>query len=408
MPMNESFDVLIIGGGLVGASLACALGNSGLRIGVVESVPFRSTSQPSYDDRAIALAQGTQRVFSGMGIWDSVAPETSPIHRIHVSDKGHFGFTRLDRDEEGVPALGHIVPARVLGSVFADYLDASDGIDTLCPARLESVDEGDNELHVSLVEGGSVRTVTTRLLVGADGADSVVRDCFGIAVTEWDYGQTAIVANVTPQLEHENVAYERFTPQGPMALLPMAGRHCAGIWTVRSDHVADIETLSDNAFLEALQESFGYRLGRLQRVGARASYPLRLVRAQESVRSRLALIGNAAHTLHPVAGQGFNLGVRDVAALAECLAQTARDAGDPGDLQMLQRYADWRRHDQGRVIAFTDGMTRLFSNPLLPVTLLRNAGMLALDFLPPAKRLFTRLTMGSAGRLPRLARGLPL
>jgi 2-octaprenyl-6-methoxyphenol hydroxylase len=406
--MRDSYDVLIIGGGLVGASLACALGKSGLRIGVVESVSFRSASQPSYDDRAIALAQGTQRIFSGMGIWDTVAPQTTSIHSIHVSDKGHFGFTRLDRDEEGVPALGYTVPARALGRVFADYLDGSGEIDMLCPAHLESVDEGLESLSVTLVENGRKRTVTTRLLAAADGADSVVRDCFGIAVTEWDYRQTAIVTNVTPQLDHGNVAYERFTLQGPMALLPLAGRHCAAVWTVRSDHVADIQSLSDNAFLEALQESFGYRLGRMQRVGVRASYPLRLVRAQESVRSRLALIGNAAHTLHPVAGQGFNLGARDVAALAECVVQTVREGGDPGDLYMLQRYADWRRQDQGRVIAFTDGMTRLFSNPLLSVTLLRNAGMLALDFLPPAKRLFTRLTMGSAGRLPRLARGLPL
>lgn len=406
--MQDTYDVLIIGGGLVGASLACALSGSGMRVGVVESVPFRSTSQPSYDDRAIALAQGTQRIFTGLGIWNAVAPETTPIHRIHVSDKGHFGFTRLDRAEEGVEALGYTVPARVLGRVFADRLEHAEAIETICPARLESVAEGDDCLAVTLRENDRERTVTTRLLVGADGADSAVRECFGIGVTEWDYEQTAIVTNLTPQLDHACVAYERFTAQGPMALLPMAGRHCAAVWTVRSDCVADIEALSDRAFLETLQENFGYRLGRLQQVGTRASYRLRLVRAQESVRSRLALIGNAAHTLHPVAGQGFNLGVRDVAALAECLVYNARDAGDPGDFSMLQRYAEWRRRDQGRVIAFTDGMTRLFSNPLLPVTLLRDAGMLALDFIPPAKRLFTRLTMGSAGRLPRLARGLSL
>jgi 2-octaprenyl-6-methoxyphenol hydroxylase len=406
--MKFDYDLLIIGGGLVGASLACALGRSGLRIGVVEPVPFNAEQQPSYDDRAIALAQGTQRIFSGMGLWDRLAGEVTPILQIHVSDRGRFGFTRLRREETGVAALGYTATARLLGQVLVERLSELDRVEVLCPARLEGVSPGDDAIHVEINVNGECRSLSARLLAAADGADSAVREWFGIPVTLWDYGQSAIVANVTSQLDHENVAYERFTEQGPIALLPMGAHRCAIVWSVRNERLASVERLDDAGFLAALQDNFGYRLGRFEAIGKRASYALRLVRAREAVRPRLALIGNAAHALHPIAGQGFNLGLRDVAALAECLTEVARARGDPGNAQLLQRYAQWRRHDQVRVIAFTDGLTRLFANPLLPVALLRDAGMLALDFLPPAKRLFGKLTMGRVGRLPRLARGLPL
>jgi 2-octaprenyl-6-methoxyphenol hydroxylase len=406
--MKFDYDLLIIGGGLVGASLACALGRSGLRIGVVEPVPFKAEQQPSYDDRAIALAQGTQRIFSGMDLWERLAEEVTPILQIHVSDRGRFGFTRLRHEEAGVAALGYTATARLLGHVLVGRLSELDRVEVLCPARLEDVSPGDDAIHAEINVNGECRSLSARLLVAADGADSAVRERFGIPVTLWDYGQSAIVANVTSQLDHENVAYERFTEKGPIALLPMGARRCAIVWSVRNERLASVEMLDDAEFLAALQANFGYRLGRFQAIGKRASYALRLVKARDAVRPRLALIGNAAHALHPIAGQGFNLGLRDVAALAECLTEVARARGDPGNPQLLQRYAQWRRYDQGRVIAFTDGLTRLFANPLLPVALLRDAGMLALDFLPPAKRLFGKLTMGRIGRLPRLARGLPL
>ena len=406
--MRFDYDLLIIGGGLVGASLACALGRSGLRIGVVEPVTFDAQQQPSYDDRAIALAHGSQRIFSGMGLWDRLAKQVTPIAQIHVSDRGRFGFTRLRHEEAGVAALGYIATARLLGAVLVGRLSELDQVELLCPARLEGVRRAADAIHVEIDVDGACRSLSTRLLVAADGAESAVRDRFGIPVTVWDYGQSAIVANVSTQLDHKNIAYERFTAQGPIAMLPMGARHCAIVWSVRSERLAALETLDDAGFLLALQDNFGYRLGRFEAVGKRASYALRLVRARDAVGPRLALIGNAAHALHPIAGQGFNLGLRDVAALAECLAEAARAGADPGNAPLLRRYAEWRRHDQGRVIAFTDGLTRLFANPLLPVALLRDAGMLALDVLPPAKRLFERLTMGRVGRLPRLARGLPL
>jgi 2-octaprenyl-6-methoxyphenol hydroxylase len=217
-----------------------------------------------------------------------------------------------------------------------------------------------------------------------------------------------VIANVTTERGHENVAYERFTDSGPMALLPVSGQRCALVWTVRSDQSDDIMGLDDAQFLSRLQERFGYRLGRFIKVGQRHAYPLQLLQSRESIRPRMALIGNAVHTLHPVAGQGFNLGLRDVAALAEVVMDARRKGLDIGDSAVLARYADWRQADQRRVVAFTDGMVRLFGQSLPPVAWLRNAGMLALDICPPAKRWFGRLTMGRVGRLPRLARGLKL
>lgn len=405
---SDTYDILISGGGLVGASLACALSGHGLRIGLIEAVSYSAETQPGYDDRAIALAAGTQRIFDALGLWPASAERVTPIHRIHVSDRGRFGFARLDRREEGVEALGYVALGRDLGAVIGARLAQLPDVELICPARVTGVEFEPDAAQVRVEREDATHTLHTRLLVAADGAQSTLRDLLAIPTTVWAYGQTALVANVTPERVHEHVAYERFTDTGPLALLPMSENRCALVWTLRDDQVDAVMALDDAAFLKRLQERFGQRLGRLTRVGRRSVYPLKLVRARESVRPRLALIGNAAHTLHPIAGQGFNLGLRDVAALAEVLLDARRAGHDLGDPAVLQRYADWRQGDHRRVIAFTDGLTRLFTSPLAPVAWVRNAGMLALDLCLPAKRIFARLTMGKAGRLPRLARGLGL
>ena len=405
---EHSYDVLISGGGLVGASLACALGGHGLRIALVEAVPLGAVDQPSYDDRAIALAQGTQRIFAGMGVWSALESRATPIHKIHVSDRGRFGFARLDRDEERVPALGYVALGRDIGAVLSKRLAELGDVDFICPARVIGVEARTDYAQLKLETTDGERELTTRLLVAADGAQSTLRELLRIPTSVWEYGQSAVIANVTPERPHQFVAYERFTDTGPVALLPMSENRCAVVWTLRNDQVNAVMALDDAAFLARVQERFGDRLGRLQRVGRRAAYSLRLVRARESVRPRVALIGNAAHTLHPIAGQGFNLGLRDVAALAEVLLDAHAAGRDIGALELLQQYAAWRQADHRRVIAFTDGVTRVFSSPLPPIAWARDIGMLALDLCPPAKRLFARLTMGRAGRLPRLARGLSL
>ena len=406
---QPDYDVLIIGGGLIGASLACALSGQDLRIGLVEAAPLTVSQHPSYDDRTLALAQGTRRIFQTLGLWDTLASTATPIRQIHISERGSPGIAHLDSREEGVDALGYVAEARRIGAALLAKLPKLSGVELLCPARLERVII-EPEAACAIIRLREERTVEfrARLLVAADGANSPVREQLGIPALRWEYGQQAVIANVTPTLPHDNVAYERFTADGPVALLPMSENRCAVVCTVNEAEVSAVMALDDAGFLAFLHKRFGDRLGPFLRVGRRQAYPLFLLKAREHARSRVAIIGNAAHTLHPIAGQGFNLGIRDVAALAEVIAKAWRGGEDIGDLKVLNRYADWRRWDQRQTIAFTDALNRLFANPLLPVRAVRNLGLLAFDLLPPAKHWFTRQAMGLDGRLPKLARGLAL
>ncbi len=406
------YDLLIVGGGMVGTSLALALAGRGLRLAVVEAAPFRRAAQPSYDDRAIALSQGSRRIFEAMGLWPELAPAATSIERIHVSDQGHFGITRLSAQEEGVEALGHVITGRALGEGLVQQAEGLQGVDIFSPASLRTLRLDGAQASASLEREGETITLQARLVVAADGSDSAVRRLLDIPVRGHDYGQTALVANVTPQRPHANVAYERFTPHGPLALLPLSAvdrrPRCALVWTHDPARSEQLLALDDAGFLRALQDTFGTRLGRLLTVGRRHSYPLRLLQATEQTRPRLVLIGNAAHTLHPIAGQGLNLGLRDVAALAEVVVGAVRAGRDPGDAEVLADYDQWRAADQRRVIDFTNTLVQTFSNRFPPLSLARNLGLLATDLLPPLKHRLARGAMGRSGRLPRLARGLSL
>lgn len=405
----SDYDLLIIGGGMVGASLACALGDQGLRIGLVEAAPLSVNTHPSYDDRTIALAQGTKRIFQTLGLWEALESTVTPIRHIHISERGSFGFAHLDSRDEGVDALGYVAEARWIGAALRSKLLTLHHVELLCPARLEQITVEPDLVHatVRLSEECAIK-LRAKLLVAADGAQSPVRDRLGIAALRWEYGQQAIIANVTPTLPHDDVAYERFTAAGPVALLPMSDNRCSVVCTVDDSEAPAVMALNDAGFLALLHERFGERLGPFLRVGRRQAYPLFLLKAREYTCARIALIGNAAHTLHPIAGQGFNLGIRDVAALAEIIANARRADEDIGDRRVLNRYADWRRWDQRQTIAFTDLLNRLFANPLGPVRVARTLGLFAFDLCPPLKRQFARQTMGLHGRLPRLTRGLPL
>lgn len=408
---QKEYDILIVGGGLVGASLACAFKHLPLRIGVIEASAFDPDSpvvQPSYDERSIALAWGSRVIFESLGLWSQMAAAATAITDIHVSDRGHFGFTRMDASSHQVDALGYVVVSREMGKVLTSAMAACDNVDVICPATLSAMEVNEQQASVTLQQDGKETVLHARLVVGADGATSVVRDLLGIDTTVWDYGQTAIITNLSPSRAHQGIAYERFTSNGPMAMLPLSEGRCALVWTVPSDTAEEIGGLADEEFLAGVQEQFGYRLGKISRVGKRYAYPLRMVRANEQVRPRVALIGNAAHTLHPVAGQGFNLGLRDITTLAQVVADAHADGRDPGALASLQAYADWRKQDQRRVIRFTDSMVRAFSNDFLPLVLARNVGLVLADVLPPLKHTLTRRAMGLHGKLPRLARGLPL
>lgn len=443
------YDVIIAGGGMVGASLGHALAGAGVRVAVVEQAPLATATQPSYDDRAIALAYGTRRILEGLGVWPAIAPHAEPIRIVHVSDRGRFGFAHLDARDEDVEALGYVVTARDLGTALLAPLEramaaaaglgptigsadrAAPNASLRCPERITDLRVQADHVRVTVepaspigstdhrghqVAPAGVRTragassktqyLTAALLVVADGGRSAIRERLGIAQHRCAYGHHAIVANVTPSLSHQGVAYERFTEAGPLAVLPMTGNRCGLVWTTRSADLADVLALGDRAFLAALQERFGYRLGRFVAAGRRSHYPLELHLAKTQVLERVAIIGNAAHTVHPIAGQGFNLGIRDVAMLADVLVQARRAGRDLGSLAVLEDYAAARRRDQHTVACATDLLARLFTNPLGPVQLARNLGLTALDALPPAKHLLARVGMGLAGRQPPLARGL--
>jgi len=406
--MNGSpeYDVLIVGGGMVGASLAIALSGHGLRIGLVEAFAPGDPGQPGYDDRAIALAYGSRRIFQAMQVWSDLEGDAEPIDAIHVSDRGHFGFTHLSAQEEQVPALGYVVTARRLGHTLLGRLRECADVELIAPAQVLAVDSATHSAGVRVRRGAEEVELRARLLVAADGGKSFIREQLQIPTQCWAYGQSAVVANITPVRPHRNVAYERFTDSGPVALLPMSEGRCAVVWTVRDEDLDGVMALDDAAFLKAFQHRFGYRLGRFVKAGKRSSYPLALLRARESVRQRIAIIGNAAHTLHPIAGQGFNLGIRDVAALVDVVLDARHAEADIGGADVLQRYAAWREAEQRNVALATDGLARLFSNPLGIVRLGRNLGLLAVDLLPGARHGLARGAMGLLGRLPRLGRGL--
>ncbi len=406
MTESSTRDLVIVGGGMVGASLALSLSGTGMRISLIEAAVPATDSQAAFDDRAIALAYGTRRIFDTLGLWDGIAADAEPIARIHVSDRGQFGFTHLSAAEENVPALGYVITARALGRHLWSALAQCDDVEVLAPCRLQGFTITDAVVSLDLDCEGQSRNLQASLLVAADGNRSAIREQLGVPVRRWDYGQSAVVTNVATTKPHNGVAFERFTRAGPMALLPMAGKRSAMVWTVDNDELDQVLSLDDAAFLRAAQERFGYRLGRFTRVGKRQSYPLGLIRALESTRPRVAIIGNAAHTLHPIAGQGFNLGIRDVAALAEVLLDAQREGLDPGADAVLARYAEWREGDQRLVSLATDGLARLFSNPLPLFSVGRNLGMLALDLVPGLKHGLARAAMGLHGRLPALTRGV--
>ncbi|TDJ35459.1 MAG: 2-octaprenyl-6-methoxyphenyl hydroxylase [Gammaproteobacteria bacterium] len=401
-------DVIIVGGGLVGASLACALSGHGLRLAGIEAATFKRRSKSTYDDRSLSLAWGSRQIFETLGIWQRLGDAPEPIHRIEISQRGRFGRARLDRSDHGVDALGYVVEARILGAAVLDQVESLDDLEMFCPASMEELTVGDDAAEVSVIEGDQTRVLRGRVVVGADGAGSRVRERLGIGARTLDYAQSAVIANVTPEKPHNNCAYERFTDSGPMALLPQPHGRCGVVWTVRKDGMDDILALSDEQFLEQLQRRFGYALGRFERAGRRSAFPLKLVVSNENVRPRAVIIGNAAHNLHPVAGQGFNLGLRDVAVLAEVIVEAHRLGEDPGALDVLKRYGRWRRRDQRGSTLLTDGLVRVFSNDFTPLAAARAAALVGLDLIPGARRAVTRRTMGIAGKLPRLARGVPL
>jgi 2-octaprenyl-6-methoxyphenol hydroxylase len=389
------FNLAIIGGGLVGASLALALQAGakarGWKIVMIEPFAPGDTYQPSYDARSSALSFGAKQIYERLGLWQQISRRAEPILQIQVSDKGRFGAASLSAMQEGVPALGYVVENAWLGQCLWQGLD-KDVISWRVPAEVKQMQALPDGYRLTLNDETQLEC---DLAVLADGGRSNLREQLGISVRTQPYDQTALIANITPSEAHRGQAFERFTDQGPMALLPLPENRCALVWTRNGNDAERLLKLDDRSFLAELQGIFGYRLGALKQVGVRHVYPLNLIEAQEQVRSHLAVLGNAAHSLHPIAGQGFNLSLRDAASLAEALL-ASDDA--PGSLATLQAYAQRQRLDQTLTVGFSDHVTRLFSSDQSLVTAGRNIGLLGLDLLPSAKRWFARQAMGLGTR----------
>lgn len=414
--MKQHYDIIIIGGGMVGASLACSLLQAGeqldMKIAVVEAFPLPENDslsyQPSYDARATALAYGSRTIFETMGLWDTLKQNLSPIKHIHVSDRGHFGVTRLHAEQQNVSALGYVVENHWLGRVLLNHLQkqSSNCIDFICPAEVDDIACGSDSMGVTLNHKGESHQLSCELVVMADGGRSELREKMGISYTQSHYEQHAVIANVSPDRPHQNIAYERFTDTGPMALLPLDDEgdmnRCGLVWTVPDEQIDEVMALDDQAFLQRLQDRFGYRAGNFIKAGERASYPLKLVLADEQVRRGLVVLGNAAHALHPIAGQGFNLALRGVVGLADKLIAARKQQQNLGDLALLQAFYDQQRQDQQRTIGFSDQTMKLFSNSSSLLAVGRNLGLQMLDICPPAKTLFARSAMGLDMPAPEL------
>jgi 2-octaprenyl-6-methoxyphenol hydroxylase len=403
--MTKEFDVAIVGGGMVGASFALALRSTRLRVLLIENVPADSAGQPSFDERTTALGNGSRQIFETLGVWPAMQAESAAIHSIHVSDAGRFGVARLDAVEQGVDAFGYVVPNRIIGRALWQALREAPNVELAVPAKLESAELRDDGVMLDVTMDGKRESVRAAVAVAADGAGSALRASAGIAADVEDYDQVAIVLNAATERPSHGEAFERFTPSGPLAVLPVAGGGYAVIWAVRPDRAAALMALDDGAFADELLGAFGWRAGRWQKIGRRNTYPLLLSRAAETVSGRVVLIGNAAQALHPVAGQGFNLGLRDAATLAEMLAGATEN---PDFNELLSRFAAWRAEDRRGVTRFTDGLVKLFGSELPGAGLVRNFGLLLFDLSPAAKRALSRVSWGFAGRMPRLARGLTL
>ena len=401
----KPWDVVIVGGGMVGASFALALRATKLRTLLIEGVPPDSSAQPSFDERTTALGNGSRQIFESLGVWNAMAADASAIRSIHVSDAGRFGVARLDAREQGVPAFGYVVPNRTIGRVLWRELREAPNITLVVPAQVKAATLSEEFVELEVLAEGGTECIRAAVAVAADGAGSVLRASAGIDADIEDYEQVAIVVNAATERPNTGEAFERFTPSGPLAVLPTAGGGYTVVWAVRPERAAELTALDDAAFAAELLAEFGWRVGRWTRVGRRHTYPLALSRAAETVAGRVVLIGNAAQALHPVAGQGFNLGLRDAATLAEMLAAAAA-APDFGEL--LARFAAWRAEDRKGVTRFTDGLVKLFGSDLPGMGLVRNFGLLLFDMSPAAKRALSRVSWGFAGRMPRLARGLPL
>jgi 2-octaprenyl-6-methoxyphenol hydroxylase len=405
--MTQRSDILIVGGGLNGPALALALAQSGFGVTLIDALPIDRRADPGFDGRSYALAIASRRLLTAIGIWDRVAVNAQPMREIKVTD-GRAGegpspwMLHFDHAEIEEGPMGHLVEDRHLRRAFLDAMSIDPRITHLAGETVVAQEVGAGGVTVTLASG---QTITGQVLVGCDGRTSGTAQRAGITRTGWGYGQTAIVCAVAHEKPHGGVAHQFFMPHGPLAILPLTGDRSSIVWSETDARAAEIMAMDDAGFLDALRPAFGSFLGQITLIGARWSYPLGLTLANSLVAPRVALVGDAAHGVHPIAGQGLNAGLRDVAALTDVLCDARRRGEDIGSAQVLTRYQEWRRFDTTALAVATDGFNRLFSNDHSVVRGLRDLGMGAVNAIPGLRRALIRQAAGLTGELPRLMRG---
>lgn len=400
------FDILIVGGGMVGATIACALGDTSLRIGVIESSEPRMDLPEGFANRVSAITRATEHVFAAVGAWEGMRRRrVFPYEGMHVWDATGSGHIDFDCSEIGEPNLGYIIENQVIHAALLERMAEFKNIELLCPAQVATLARNADSVTLGLADG---RYLQAYLVVGADGANSWVREQAGITTTGWTYEQTAVVATIKTSQSHQAACWQRFMPSGPLAFLPLPDGYSSIVWSTDPERASELLAMSESQFLDELQQVFGDKLGRMESTGPRGAFPLVLRHANSYTAERLVLAGNAAHAIHPLAGQGLNLGVSDAAALAEVLLEAKSGKQDIGEMSVLRRYERWRKADNVAVMAAMDGFKRLFSNDSMPLRLLRNLGLNLADHSGPVKHMMIRRAMGLTGDLPRLSRGLPL
>ena len=399
------FEAIVGGGGMVGLTLAAALGGAGVKVAVIDRSPASTMRKPAFDGRVSAIARGSRTIFDSIGVWDGLAGNAEPIREIRVSDDASPLHLHYDSTEVEAEALGYIVENRHVRQTLLGRIETLEYATLFDGRSIERHERGAIDARIVIDDG---RTLTARLLIATDGRDSPLRRAAGLGAVEWRYDQTGIVCTVAHEYPHRGIAQERFLPSGPFAILPMTGNRSSIVWTERADIASRILASDRDAFDAELAWRFTDYLGALTVEGPVFSYPLALTLAERYTANRLAVAGDAAHAIHPIAGQGFNLGIRDAAALAEVIVDAARLGLDTGSVAALARYARWRRADNFMMLAATDGLNRLFSNDIAPIALGRRLGLAVVNRIPGLKRVFMRHAMGELGERPRLARGIPL
>ncbi|TWX46560.1 2-octaprenyl-6-methoxyphenyl hydroxylase [Colwellia hornerae] len=406
--MKKEFDIVISGGGLSGALMALSLidckkqqGQS-LSIAIVEANPVLEDPRLTFDDRVLALSHGTATYLERLGIWQQLKYLAEPIKNIHISDRGFYGKARLYAEHHQVNALGFVVEMSLLGQALLASLKEKNkitgNITWFTPDKITDITWRKEQVELTL---NSTAKLSAKLLLACDGVHSACRKLANIAVQTSDYGQSALITNVSTTIAHNNLAFERFTDTGPIAMLPLSNQgratsdsRCSLVWTLPPEQADKMLALSDKQFQDELENAFGSWLGAITQVGKRDIYPLKLLMADEQVFHRMALIGNASHTIHPIAGQGFNLGVRDVRQMVELIKIALTNNKDIGQFSLLSDYASHRKLDHQQVIGLTDSLVTLFSNKLPALVVGRNVGLKVMNYLSPLKSRLVRKTMG--------------